>query len=287
MSDAEGIEEYPQLVGDGVVGGDEEHPRVSTPHPREHAPLLKPMNDDLDSLQAFSHDEDEDRTQLSLSKLSDVSSVRLDESQQLQELQHFYPAGKHDHRPTDDNSSIDSRNHTGNSVQSEVSKTQIKINYAPVWKPGFQNRRNQSAYLKNAFPAGYHLAKVRAQLSGSHYDHIMKKAEVLGKSSNLSQDKFSFVDWTKGSNSFELSEDDNMSDPYADCAGPLLIELQRARKTLKSPSFDFIPQDPACIVKRLSLKPPPGPKSTGNSSSNKSVGNSTVSTFNLHRTATS
>jgi hypothetical protein len=131
-----------------------------------------------------------------------------------------------------------------------------KMNYAPVWKPGFQNRRNQSSYLKKAFPAGFQLKIMRSQLSGDHFDHVLHEASKAG-TMRIDDSTFSFVNWTKGGSGSIYDDEDDVNkngDPFADCAGPTLEDLQRARRELKqAPTFDYVPNDPACIVRRATI----------------------------------
>lgn len=138
-----------------------------------------------------------------------------------------------------------------------------KMNYAPVWKPGFQNRRFHCSYLKKSFPAGFLLKEARSQISGDHFDHVLHEASKAG-TMRIEDSNFSFTSWAKGgSNSngmgFDDEEDDQTGgkkngDPFADCAGPTLEELQRARRALKQPpSFDYVVNDPACTVRRATI----------------------------------
>ncbi len=145
------------------------------------------------------------------------------------------------------------------SDQSPATPSNAKMNYAPVWKPGFQNRRFQSSYLKKSFPAGFQMKILRSQYSGDHFEHVLHEASKAG-TMRIDDSSFSFVNWAKGGSaggSFDFDDEDDGNkdgDPFADCAGPTLEELQRARRQMKqAPTFDFVANDPACMVRRATI----------------------------------
>ena len=99
-----------------------------------------------------------------------------------------------------------------------------------VLKPGFQNRRSKSEYLKNSFPAGF---LVKNKLTEKLGESILKD-NYHGRQVNPYG---SFTDLTKGQ---EPEPVDNVSvdltDPYADVAGPYLSDMLRARSaTVQKP----------------------------------------------------
>lgn len=98
-----------------------------------------------------------------------------------------------------------------------------------VLKPGFQNRRSKSEYLKNSFPAGF---LVKNKLTEKLGESILKD-NLSGRQVNPYG---SFTEWTKGQ---EPDPVDNVSidltDPYADVAGPYLSDMLRARSAVQKP----------------------------------------------------
>jgi hypothetical protein len=140
----------------------------------------------------------------------------------------------------------------GKHVESFVN---VKLCYAPVWKSSFQNRRFQSNHLKQSFPAGFRLQALRSQLAKDPRETMLRRAEGSTGTTGLNAST-SFVDWTKGgsgshSQSWTMDEHENEhDDPFADCAGPSMTEIQRARRGLKDVAFDFVVNDPACVVRR-------------------------------------
>ena len=70
----------------------------------------------------------------------------------------------------------------------------------------------------------------------------------------------SFTDWTKGGSMLESvmsDEDDEASDPYADYAGPLLSEINRARVTSALKLNGSISENSACKARKCKLLPKP------------------------------
>jgi hypothetical protein len=136
--------------------------------------------------------------------------------------------------------------------------SQLKVNYGPVWKPGFKNRRVESDYLKNSFPAGFQLKVAKERILGESRFGVLTTEfpqQVILSSSN----KFSFTGWAKGGSG--IFNDDSIDDtegpdgdPYADYAGPTLRDLQRARFQLQPLTTSIVGSpDPACQVKRMKL----------------------------------
>lgn len=149
-------------------------------------------------------------------------------------------------------------------------------NAAPLAKASFQNRREQSELLKKSFPAGFRLHAVRAELVDDPHTQMLQRANragvrplpaaptgSVGPSGVSGAAKgFSFVDWARGGSVTDF-DDELRDDPFADCAGPSLAELQRARRALRdSPSAESVANDPACVVR----KAPIATKTTMNSS---------------------
>jgi hypothetical protein len=98
-----------------------------------------------------------------------------------------------------------------------------------VLKPGFYNRRNQSALLKSSFPAGF-------QIKNKLTDRLGESIVSDGRPIKPYQ---SFTDWTKGeTDTHEDSVSADLTDPYADVAGPYLTEILANRPKLDRPSYD-------------------------------------------------
>jgi hypothetical protein len=98
-----------------------------------------------------------------------------------------------------------------------------------VLKPGFYNRRNQSALLKSSFPAGFH---IKNKLTDRLGESIVNDGRHI-------KPYQSFTDWTKGeSDTHEDSVSADLTDPYADVAGPYLTEILANRPKLDRPSYD-------------------------------------------------
>jgi hypothetical protein len=157
-------------------------------------------------------------------------------------------------------------------ASSSSSRNHLKVNFAPVHKPGFHNRRNETSdLLKNSFPAGYQLkvAKNRIFYEGgpSYIDDSPSKElqHQAQQSKSSTTPHFSFHDWTKGGNDFTGgsnhlftdSEEDgqNDGDPYMDVAGPTLKDLQRARMNMEMGRIHDISveMDPACRVVKVPI----------------------------------
>lgn len=116
-----------------------------------------------------------------------------------------------------------------------------------VLKPGFQNRRNRSEYLKNSFPAGF---LVKNKLTEKLGESILK--DHLG--AHRSNPYGSFTEWTKGEPEEPI---DNVSldltDPYADVAGPFLEDMLRNRNMVQKPLPDNSNQFNSVVVRELPL----------------------------------
>jgi len=104
--------------------------------------------------------------------------------------------------------------------------TEVPINYT------FHNRRDDDRYLKNVFPSGFNLLRVRyADDSFFHNDSTFslnssqnnsggaKRNNTVATNTKLSE---SFTQWTKGITTSEESSEDcqNYGDEYADVSGP-------------------------------------------------------------------
>jgi hypothetical protein len=98
-----------------------------------------------------------------------------------------------------------------------------------VLKPGFYNRRNQSQYLKNSFPAGFLIKnKLTDQLGKSVIRDAVHK-NPYG----------SYTDWTKGeSETMNDSVSADLTYPYADVAGPYLTDILANRSTVQKKLID-------------------------------------------------
>lgn len=143
--------------------------------------------------------------------------------------------------------------------------TTAKINYGPVWKPGFKNRRHESSdLLKTSFPAGFQLKTTKdkffyQQVSPPRYQMDDSYVTSSQTQSQTQSNKFSFHDWTKGGSGvlggdseFDDSADEgdhfNHGDPYMDVAGPLLRDIQRARINMELSTRGSIETDPSCQI---------------------------------------
>jgi hypothetical protein len=135
----------------------------------------------------------------------------------------------------------------------------VKGQYAQVWKPGFQNRRNTSDYLKHSFPAGFQLKQAKNKILGpGRYHFDLDDEEHVNVILSPGKSKFSFHQWTKGvGENYDDSydEQDEHGDPYMDVAGPLLRDLHRARVTGDVVAI-AAENDPACSVSRVPLLRP-------------------------------
>lgn len=154
--------------------------------------------------------------------------------------------------------------HVDGASASAPSTTSSKLNYAPVWKPGFQNRRAKSSeYLKSVFPAGFQLNTVRTQIlgEGENYPTGKRHGSPTGHGgSNSRVNIMSFNDWARGGSMFEskMSDEDDsleLSDPYADYAGPLLKDINQARITSALKMNASITENSACKATKYHLIP--------------------------------
>jgi hypothetical protein len=153
--------------------------------------------------------------------------------------------------------------HVDGASATAPSTASSKLNYAPVWKPGFQNRRTQqSDYLKSVFPAGFQLNTVRTQILGEgDYPTGKRHGSPTGiGGSNSRVNIMSFHDWARGGSMFEskMSDEDDsleLSDPYADYAGPLLRDINQARITSALKMNASIAENSACKAIKYHLVP--------------------------------
>ena len=97
-----------------------------------------------------------------------------------------------------------------------------------VLKPGFYNRRNQSEYLKNSFPAGFQIKNKLTE----------KLGESILRDNYYSNPYGSFTEWTKGESVDDSLSADLTADPYADVAGPYLTEILASRPSGHKPLHD-------------------------------------------------
>ena len=147
--------------------------------------------------------------------------------------------------------SADSSVLTTSKLSATSSSPELRVCHAPVWKSSFHNRRFDSQYLKQSFPAGFRLNSLRSELCKDPSNGLIKKA--LEQPAQMQKE--SFVDWMKGkhdSQSWE-SEYSEHDDPFADCAGPSFNEIQRARRMNAKIAVDNIANDPACTIKRAPI----------------------------------
>jgi hypothetical protein len=105
-------------------------------------------------------------------------------------------------------------------------------------KKKFYNRRSQSEYLRNAFPAGFQLNQIRTKITHDDGRNRSKTAPYIFDF-NAQPNYSSFTAWTKGDakNSIDELECVDDADPYVGTAGPYLAELLNS-KNVKSPNFD-------------------------------------------------
>lgn len=119
------------------------------------------------------------------------------------------------------------------------------LKHTVVLKPGFQNRRNQSQYLKNSFPAGF---QIRDKLTEKLGSSILQEHKSVGYANPYG----SYTDWTKGERDSTDSISADLTDPYADVAGPYLDEMMRNRNlTQKSVNGPSRHSDVVAIEMRL------------------------------------
>ncbi|RYH05080.1 hypothetical protein EON65_45720 [archaeon] len=123
----------------------------------------------------------------------------------------------------------------------------------------FHNRRYKSQYLKSLFPAGFQLQQVRKELVLDPIERDLS-SQILKSSNSLPRTKpikHSFISWTKGEDNDDYEEYDPDEDPFADCAGPTLQELNALRTVNPFPVSSIAPYivDPACQVNRCRLYP--------------------------------
>lgn len=130
-------------------------------------------------------------------------------------------------------------------LQREPVVVEHSVKHTVVLKPGFQNRRNQSQYLKNSYPAGFQLRDKLTEKLGSSIlqDH---------RSTGYVNPYGSFTDWTKGEVDTTDSISADLTDPYADVAGPYLDEMLRNRNlTQKSVNGPHRHSDVVAVEMRL------------------------------------
>jgi hypothetical protein len=98
---------------------------------------------------------------------------------------------------------------------------ELNTNHTVVTKPGFQNRRNRSTYLKKSYPAGF---SIKNKLTESLGQSILKDHT---SQSRMTNPYGSFTEWTKGEDSEQAPDgvSVDLTDPYADVAGPYLGDI--------------------------------------------------------------
>lgn len=159
-------------------------------------------------------------------------------------------------RKTIDETNDPNHLHLDGSAPSTAAST--KLNYAPVWKPGFQNRRSSSSdYLKSVFPAGFQLNTVRTEILG---DGGNQKGKRHGSPNGRNQvNIMSFHEWARGGSMLDskTEEDESLelSDPYADYAGPLLKDINQARITSAMKMNASTSENSACKASKCHLVP--------------------------------
>lgn len=126
-------------------------------------------------------------------------------------------------------------------------------------RPGFQNRRNRSGYLKRLFPAGFGVDRARDEMLVDHPLH--HSVDIGGTHAPMG---VSFVGWGRAveDSSTIASLDGTLDDPHANCAGPTMRELAAMRTSISVQSSLPHGHDPSCSVSRCrihSSKPPRQP----------------------------
>lgn len=149
-----------------------------------------------------------------------------------------------------------------------------------VTKPAFQNRRIQSNYLKESYPAGFHTNHLRKQIVHKIHNvnsikidrfntdavgsYTLWKTTVHDDNNTLwSMDtplipnpKNNQHDYDKFNKSFndgiDIDGDDDI-DPYADVAGPFYTDLMKSKHNVKQPSKDDINQFDSMITTEMPL----------------------------------
>jgi len=111
----------------------------------------------------------------------------------------------------------------------------------------FKNRKNESAYLKNTFPAGFGSdTNLKSSSSSEGKSEIISKSGLLGRSGSAS-----FVSWTKGGSEFGDEESTiGTADPYANVAGPYYNEIMKPKdnKSLHSSQPTVTNDSDFCLV---------------------------------------
>lgn len=98
-----------------------------------------------------------------------------------------------------------------------------------VLKPGFYNRRNQSELLRKSFPAGF-------QVKSAVTDRL---ADASVRDTRFINPYGSFTDWTKGeTDTLADSVSADLTDPYADVAGPYLTDILASRPAVQKTQLD-------------------------------------------------
>jgi hypothetical protein len=131
----------------------------------------------------------------------------------------------------------------------------VKTNYAVVVpKPGFQNRRNRSQYLKKLYPSGFGVSRARSETllnNNSSYDLHHSSAPLMQLA------PISFTGWTKGLNEDSLltfdSLQDQQEDPFADCVGPTWKELASLRKNDTLSNDKSVQEESSCSVNKCRI----------------------------------
>ena len=110
-------------------------------------------------------------------------------------------------------------------VEREKLAVEVATKHSIVMKPGFQNRRNQSEYLKNSFPAGFQIKNKLTTKLGNSIINGGHSVNPYG----------SYTEWTKGESEMIDAVSVDLTDPYADVAGPYLSELMNRNHITQKP----------------------------------------------------
>lgn len=136
-----------------------------------------------------------------------------------------------------------------------VDETPVHSAPGVIPRPGFQNRRNRSQYLKNLYPAGFAVNNVRRELLVDQFPNRVGSPSQIHTGQPIS---FSFTGWARGgmedsSSLGSMSFLEGDGDPFADCAGPTLRELTAMKSSGIKKSMDFYPEESSCLVSRCTL----------------------------------
>ena len=154
-----------------------------------------------------------------------------------------------------------------------------------VTKPAFQNRRIQSNYLKESYPAGFYTNHLRKQIVHKIHNVNSMKSDRLNtdpigsytqwkttvhddnntmwsmdtplipnpKNNHHDYDRFnkSYNDGIDIDGDDDNDNDDD--DPYADVAGPFYTDLMKTKRNVKQPSKDDLNQFNSMITTEMPL----------------------------------